>query len=125
MIFIMNWIAYFLSSIGDSKAGSVCLDLGSGIGFFSAMLAGYEGNQVYVDMIVSMPKGADSPEAQACVDRWRKHMDYFWTPNLEQLLDLVIMYGQSPAFKANFDKMHPELADFFREAATVYIATRK
>ena len=43
----------------------------------------------------------------------------------EQLLDLVIMYGQSPAFKANFDKMHPELADFFREAATVYIATRK
>jgi DNA-binding transcriptional MerR regulator len=84
-----------------------------------------EGKQVYLDMIAAMPKGADSPEAQACVERWQKHMDYFWTPNLDQLLGLATMYGQSPDFKANFDQLHPALADFMREAVTVYVAARK
>ena len=76
-------------------------------------------------MIVAMPKGADSPEVQAIVERWRKHMDYFWTPDLDQLLGLATMYSQSPDFKANFDQMHPELADFMKEAVTVYVEARK
>ena len=84
-----------------------------------------EGNQVYQDMVAAMPKGAGSPEVQAIVERWRKHMDYFWTPNLDQLLGLATMYGQSPDFKANLDQMHPDLADFFRKAVTVYVAVRK
>ncbi len=84
-----------------------------------------EGNQVYVDMIAAMPQGADSPEAQACVERWRAHMDYFWTPNLDQLLGLATMYGQSPDFKKNFDSMHPDLADFMREAVAIYVAAQK
>ncbi|MBT7071626.1 MAG: MerR family transcriptional regulator [Anaerolineae bacterium] len=84
-----------------------------------------EGNQVYVDMIAAMPQGADSPEAQACVERWRAHMDYFWTPNLEQLVGLATMYGQSPDFKANFDAMHPDLAGFMREAVTIYVTDQR
>ena len=84
-----------------------------------------EGKQVYLDMIEAMPGGADSPETQACVERWRKHMDYFWTPNLDQLLGLATMYGNSPDFKANFDAMHPDLADFMREAVTIYVEARK
>ena len=80
-----------------------------------------EGNQIYLDMIVAMPKGADSPEAQSCVERWRTHLSYFWVPNLEQLLGLATMYGQSPDFKANFDEIHPDLADFFREAVKIYV----
>jgi len=84
-----------------------------------------EGRQVYLDLIEAMPKGADSPEAQACVEHWRTHMDYFWTPDLDQLLGLATMYGNSPDFKANFDAMHPDLADFMREAVTVYVEARK
>ena len=80
-----------------------------------------EGNQVYVDMIAAMPKGTDSPEAQACVQHWREHMNYFWTPNLDQLLGLATMYGQSPDFKKNFDALHPDLADFMREAVSIYV----
>ena len=80
-----------------------------------------EGNRVYTDMIAAMPLGANSPEAQACIERWRAHMDYFWTPNLDQLLGLATMYGQSPDFKANFDEMHPDLADFSREAVKIYV----
>jgi len=84
-----------------------------------------EGKQVYLDMIAAMPKGADSPEVQAIVELWRKHMDYFWTPNLDQLLGLATMYGQSPDFKANFDQMHPELADFMRDAVKIYVEDKK
>jgi DNA-binding transcriptional MerR regulator len=84
-----------------------------------------EGNAVYVDMIAAMPKGAASPEAQAIVGRWRKHMDYFWTPNLDQLLALANGYNDDPRFKANFDKMHPQLAEFMGEAVKVYVANQK
>ena len=80
-----------------------------------------EGKAVYLDMIAAMPKGASSAEVQAIVERWRKHMDYFWTPNLEQLLGLANGYNDDPKFKANFDKMHPQLAEFMREAVTVYV----
>jgi DNA-binding transcriptional MerR regulator len=84
-----------------------------------------EGKQVYLDMIAAMPKGADSPEVQAIVERWRQHMDYFWTPDLDQLLALASMYGESPDFKANFDQMHPELADFMKDAVKIYVEERK
>src|SRR5512134_1578387 len=79
-----------------------------------------EGKAIYMDMIAAMPKGADSKEVQNIVERWRRHMDYFWTPKLDQLLPLVNGYNDDPRFKANFDKMHPQLAEFFREAVQVY-----
>jgi DNA-binding transcriptional MerR regulator len=84
-----------------------------------------EGNQIYTDMIAAMPKGTSSAEVQSLVERWRSHMDYFWTPNLDQLLGLANMYNDDPKFKANFDDMHPKLAEFMREAVTVYIAKIK
>ena len=84
-----------------------------------------EGNQIYLDMIAAMPKGASSPEVQVIVERWRRHMDYFWTPNLDQLLGLASMYNDDPKFKANFDDMHPKLATFMREAVTVYVNTKR
>ena len=80
-----------------------------------------EGKAVYMDMVAAMPKGAASAEVQAVVERWRKHMDYFWTPNLDQLLGLAEGYSDDPRFKANFDKMHPNLAEFMREAVKVYV----
>lgn len=84
-----------------------------------------EGKAIYTDMIAAMPKGAASPEVQAIVERWRKHLDYFWTPKLDQLLALVNGYNDDPRFKANFDKMHPGLAEFFRNAVQVYVANHK
>ena len=80
-----------------------------------------EGKQIYVEIITAMPKGTGSPEVQALIERWRKHMDYFWTPNLEQLLSLANGYADDPRFKANFDAMHPQLAEFMREAVKVYV----
>jgi DNA-binding transcriptional MerR regulator len=84
-----------------------------------------EGKTIYMDMIAAMPQGASSREVQNIVERWRRHMDYFWTPKLDQLLPLVNGYKDDPRFKANFDKMHPQLAEFFREAVKVYVENHK
>jgi DNA-binding transcriptional MerR regulator len=84
-----------------------------------------EGKAIYVDMIAAMPKVAGSKEVQAIVERWRRHMDYFWTPNLDQLLGLANDYNDDPRFKANFDRMHPQLAEFMRAAVKVYVASKK
>ena len=85
---------------------------------------GEEGNAVYEKFIQAIPKGPASPEAQACVEAWRKHMDYFWTPKLEQLLGLANSYYEDPRFKANFDKVDPRLAAFVREAVKAYVNKR-
>lgn len=84
-----------------------------------------EGNKIYMDLTAAMPGGADTVEVEACIERWRKHMNYFWTPNLEQLLGLAGGYNTDPRFKANFDKIHPRLAEFMLEAVKVYVAKLK
>ena len=71
---------------------------------------GEEGNAVYRDFVLAIPKGPASPEAQDCVRRWRAHMAYFWEPNDEQCLGLADLYNDDPRFKANFDKIDPRLA---------------
>lgn len=83
-----------------------------------------ESSAIYKDMLAVMPKGASSSEAQAIVERWRKHMDYFWTPNLEQLLGLANGYNDDPKFKATFDKMDPRFAEFMRDAVKAYVESK-
>jgi DNA-binding transcriptional MerR regulator len=84
-----------------------------------------EGQRVYTDLIAAMPKGAASPEVQACIARWRENMSYFWTPNLDQLVGLSELYNQDPRFKANFDQMHPQLAEFMRQAVAIYVENNR
>jgi DNA-binding transcriptional MerR regulator len=82
---------------------------------------GEERNVVYQGFVDAMSKGPDSQEAQACVQRWRDHMNYFWTPNPDQLIGLAELYNDDPRFKMNFDKVHPDLAQFVREAVMIYV----
>jgi hypothetical protein len=86
---------------------------------------GEEGNAVYEDMLRAMPQGPSSPEAQAAVQRWRRHIDCFWTPNDQQLLGLADGYNNNPRFKANFARIHPKLAEFVAEAVGIYVRGRK
>jgi DNA-binding transcriptional MerR regulator len=86
---------------------------------------GEEGNAAYEAIVAAIPLGPSSPEAQAGVECWRKHMDYFWTPNLEQLAGLTELYNNDPRFKANFDKVDPRLAEFMREAVKIYVENKK
>jgi DNA-binding transcriptional MerR regulator len=86
---------------------------------------GEEGNAVYAGFLEAMPRGAASTEAQTCVERWRKHMEYFWVPNDAQLVGLANGYNDDPRFKANFDKIDENLAAFIRDAVEVYVSRRK
>jgi len=86
---------------------------------------GKEGEAVYRGFVPAMAQGPASAEAQACVAAWRKHMEYFWTPNEEQLLGIASGYVSDPRFRANFDKIHPQLAEFVYEAVKVYLENRK
>ncbi len=81
-----------------------------------------EGNEIYTAIIAAMPKGPEAPEVQALIERWRRHMDYFWTPNLEQLVALADHYSQEPRFKVNFDQMQPGLAEFMGQAVRAYVS---
>jgi MerR family transcriptional regulator, thiopeptide resistance regulator len=83
-----------------------------------------EGNALYSDLAAVMSKGAASKDVQAIVTRWHKHMQYFWSPNDDQLLGLADLYNDDPRFKANFEKFHPGLAQFTREAVKVYVKNR-
>ncbi len=84
-----------------------------------------EGNEAYEALVAAIPAGASSPQAQDGVELWRKHMDYFWTPNLDQLLGLAEMYNTDERFKANFDKIDPRLAAFMLEAVGVYVNLKR
>lgn len=86
---------------------------------------GEEGNAAYAALVAAMPAGPGSPQAQAGVELWRRHMQYFWSPNDEQFVGLTELYNQDPRFKRNFDKIDPGLAEFMREAVKIYVERRK
>ena len=83
-----------------------------------------EGNSIYEEMVKAIPFGAESREAQECVERWRRHLDYFWTPSLDQLTGLAGLYV-TPDFKKNFDKIDPRLAEFMGKAVEIYVGRHK
>ena len=84
-----------------------------------------EGKSIYFDLAAAMSKGAESKEVQAVIARWHKHMQYFWSPNDEQLLGLADLYNNDPRFRENYEKVAPKLSEFMREAVKVYVAKRK
>lgn len=86
---------------------------------------GSEGNAVYQGFVDAIAAGPESPATQACVERWRKHIEYFWIPKDGQLLGLAHGYNDDPRFKTNFDKIHPKLAGFILEAVQVYVDKRR
>jgi DNA-binding transcriptional MerR regulator len=84
-----------------------------------------EGKAIFSDLAAAMPKGAGSAEVQVVIDRWHRHMQNFWSPSDEQLLGLADLYNDDPRFKANYDRVHPKLAEFMREAVKVYVKNRR
>jgi DNA-binding transcriptional MerR regulator len=80
-----------------------------------------EGNAIYAEFVAAIPHGPASAQAQAIVPRWRKHLENFWTPNDAQCVSLAATYRDDPAFRKNFDAIHPELAAFVAEAVKAHM----
>lgn len=81
-----------------------------------------EGNAIYADFVAAIPHGPGTAAAQAIVARWRKHLAYFWTPDDAQCVALVANYRDDPAFRKNFDPIHPQLAEFVAEAVRLHVS---
>ena len=66
-----------------------------------------------------------SPAAQEKVESWRKGVEFFWTPTLDNLVGLAQMYNDDPRFKSNYDKVDPRLAVFMLECVQAYVEIKK
>lgn len=66
-----------------------------------------------------------SSAAQDMVAKWRKGIEFFWTPNLEGLLGLAQMYNNDPRFKSTYNKVDPRLAAYILECVQVYVKVQK
>lgn len=86
-----------------------------------------EGEAVYLDLIERLNAGdvPDSPAVQAILARWERHMHYFYVPTVAIMRGLGGAYVEHPGFRAFFDKMHPRLAEYMREAIGVYCEVRE
>jgi hypothetical protein len=59
---------------------------------------------------------------QGLVARWHQHMRHFWPAERAHLPNLAATYRDDARFRANFDKIHPDLAPFMVEAVSIYAA---
>jgi len=53
-----------------------------------------------------------APAPQALVARWRQSIEFFWSPDAQQLVHLAEMYNSDVRFRANYDKVDPRLAEY-------------
>jgi hypothetical protein len=79
-----------------------------------------EADVIYQTIVEAMPHGPASQQAQEGIARWHQNLRYFYEPSTEVLLGLAQGYVEDPDFNATFQRIHPELADFMREAVKVY-----
>jgi DNA-binding transcriptional MerR regulator len=80
-----------------------------------------EGNVIYLDIIKAIEAKTPSDSIDNLIQRWHHHIRYFYEPTLDILRGLGDLYTSDPAFNANFKDMHPELAEYMKEAINHYV----
>jgi len=81
---------------------------------------GAEGEAVYRDLLAHMDEGPDSTAVQQIIARWHQHLRYFYEPTEEIMLGLAQGYEEDPAFAAFYEKLHPDMPRFLRQAIEHY-----
>ena len=82
-----------------------------------------EGGENYLDMVKAMKAGkaVQSADVQEIVERWHKHISYFYEPTLEILRGLGETYNTDPDFAAFFRRFHDDLPDYLSNAIAQYV----
>ncbi len=83
-----------------------------------------EGGEIYRQIASAMPFGPASQQAQIGITRWHQYLRYFYEPTTEIILGLADMYNDQPEFAAFFERIHPDLNVFMREAIRIYCQDR-
>ena len=79
-----------------------------------------EGDAISRRMAELMGRPADDPEVQATIARQHAWIENFYPCSAEMFQGLGQHYAEHPEFRANYDKYHPDLADFMRDAMAYY-----
>ena len=79
-----------------------------------------EGNAVYRDMAAMLDADPASPAVQALVERWHRHLRYFYEPSIARMRGLADLYNDDPEFQQTFTRLHADLAPFLRSAINHY-----
>lgn len=79
-----------------------------------------EGRDNYLSLVTAIPLGPASPQAQEGIARWHQQLCYFYEPTPQILLSLAEAYNEDPRFAAFFQRIHPDLAAFMRQAIQIY-----
>ena len=77
---------------------------------------GKEGDELQKEIVANMDKGPNSPAVQKLIAKHYDNLRYFYEPNLELYRGLADMYVSDPRFAAHFEKYHPDLPAFMRDA---------
>lgn len=80
-----------------------------------------EGRQLYCDWAALIETDPAGPAAKAMVERWRKSIEFFWTPDAEGLLGLARMYNEDERFKKTYDQVDPRLAGYILDCVQAYL----
>ena len=79
-----------------------------------------EMNSLYNEWSLLVGTDPAGPSAQALVERWRRGIEFFWSPDAVSLLGLAQLYNTDPRFKKNYDQFAPGLASFILECVEEY-----
>lgn len=78
------------------------------------------GSQVITQITEAIEHSAGSPQVQALVAQWHRHIGNFYRCSYEVLDGLADLYINSPDFYNNFKKGHPAMPEFLSEAIHIY-----
>jgi MerR family transcriptional regulator, thiopeptide resistance regulator len=81
---------------------------------------GVEGDEIYRDLVDFIGQDPASPQVQQIIARWHQHIRHFYEPTPEILLGLGQAYAEHPEFAAFYQRIHPELPEFLRDAIMHY-----
>jgi DNA-binding transcriptional MerR regulator len=79
-----------------------------------------EGSAVYLDLVAYIGQDPANPEVQRIIARWHDHIRYFYEPTRAIMIGLAEGYVTHPDFVALFERMHPQLPEFLRQAILHY-----
>jgi MerR family transcriptional regulator, thiopeptide resistance regulator len=96
---------------------------GMGKDKFGAIQA--EGSAIFKTISLNISRGADSPEVQEQIVKWRRWLENFSSYSDEAVLGLGRVYSQHAEFAAFFRKIHPDLPEFLTSAIEYYCAQQK
>ncbi|MBU0934947.1 MAG: MerR family transcriptional regulator [Spirochaetes bacterium] len=80
-----------------------------------------EGQQLNRDWAALIGTDPAAQAARTMVERWRKSIELFWTPDTEGLLGLARMYNEDERFKKTYDQVHPRLAGYILDCVQAYL----